>query len=339
MSHAIESTDRLTLVGKPAWHGLGVVLPSAPTVADAFRQALPWEVEVTRAHYHLPNNDGIGGRFLGAPGQVILARSNDGLETEPIAVVGPDFKPTTNADLASLATACEKDGRGIIETIGSLRGRKSVFALMRVGSFGVGLNGDDETHQFLALTNSHDGTAALRCFGTSVRVVCANTLAAADTVSKGAGITIRHTGDMEAKLDSARKAIALGNLALAKQREEDRALASKDAGGVRGVANYFSKVASILYPAVALDRPEDPKDAQAWERARARAHNVVKLWVEEFNHERQALVSGSAYSALQAVTYWADHQRPRVQNVAHDRLLGRGANVKAQARKILVEAL
>lgn len=343
MSHGIQSTDQLILVGQPAWHGLGVVVQEAPTVRQAFEQALPWEVQTVPALWRRPRPYTGWARshvIEDAPGQVVLTTDHATGSSEAIAVVGPDFRPIHNRDLALLAETCEDVSGGHVETIGSLRGRRSVFCLLRVGEYGVGLNGDDVTNTYLCLTLAHDGTRALRGFGTTVRVVCANTEAAAlgAADAQRAGFAIRHSGDVRARIEDARAAIQAGNLSLARHTEEDRALAGHPMT-VAAVGDYFGRVSSILFPAVATERPADPKEAAAWERQRARARETVSAWVEELEHERQRLVSGTAYAALEAVTYWADHQRPRVRQVAADRLLGRGARIKAAAREAALAAV
>ena len=64
---------------------------------------------------------------------------------------------------------------------------------------------DDVSEKYLLLSNSHDGSSALRVYFTSIRVVCANTLAMADRQGRGEGIAIRHQGNLVAKIRQARE--------------------------------------------------------------------------------------------------------------------------------------
>jgi phage/plasmid-like protein (TIGR03299 family) len=67
-----------------------------------------------------------------------------------------------------------------LETAGSLREGKRVWILARIAeNSDVGIVGDDIVRKYLLLSNSHDGTTAVRVGFTPIRVVCANTLAMA----------------------------------------------------------------------------------------------------------------------------------------------------------------
>lgn len=342
MSHEIRENDGLVLVGEKAWHGLGVIVPrdAGMTVRDGFRRAVPWEPElrplVTAAGQAVPDAQGVVAVGQ-APGETRTGERIIRRTERYLATVSRDYALVDHDVLLSMAEMVEDRG-ATLETVGTTHGGRKLFLLLRVGRYGVGLNREDQTSTYLALLNSFDGSTALRGFGTEVRVVCANTyaasLAAAD--AQALGFRIQHTGDLTARLEGARLALEAGRLQLARLEDEAVHLAAVPVN-VQRAGEYFGRVASILYPAVATERPEDAKEAEAWQRQRERARAVVTAWVAEMEHERQALVSGTLYAALESVTHWADHGRPRVRETASDRLLGRGAAIKFQARKLALE--
>lgn len=333
MSHRIESTDGLVLVGEPAWHGLGVVVPrdGGTTVREGFRRAVPWVPALVPLWHGEPTE-------LVPDAQGVVARQRNGGPERFLATVSSAYKLVTHDDVLGLAEVVEDMG-ATLETVGTTHGGRKLFLLLKVGTYGVGLNRQDETSTYLALLNSFDGTSAFRGFGTEVRVVCANTYAAAiaNADSEAVGFAIRHSGeDIAQRVDAARAALARGRLQLDELREGAELLAGAPVTVARA-GEYFGRIASILFPAVAQERPADPKEGEAWERQRERARATVTAWVAELEHERQSLVAGTMYAALESVTHWADHGRPRVRESAADRLLGRGAAIKLQARRVALE--
>jgi len=337
MSHAITNRDGLVLVGAPAWHGLGTVVERGGlTVREGFRRAVPWEPVL------VPLEWGIGDAVPDARGVVAETPNPLGPAFLPdrrfLATVSADYSLVTHEDVLALAEAAEAHPGVQLETVGTTHGGRKLFLLLKVGSYGVGLNRDDRTSTYLALLNSFDSSTALRGFGTEVRIVCANTYGAALGAADGerVGFRIQHTGDLTARLKAAEGMVAAGRLQLAELQSGAEFLAARDVT-VAQAGEYFARVASIVFPAVAEERPADPKEGAAWDRQRERARETVGAWVRELEHERQALVAGTYYAALEAVTHWADHGRPRVQESAGDRLLGRGAQIKRVARRVALE--
>ena len=327
MVHGIRKEDGLVLVGERAWHGLGTVVERGLGVREGFHKAVPWR-PVTCPVWWGPDGSDLVPDAVG-----IKAVYPEG-PSRYLATVSAGYSLVDHDAFLDLAEAAERDGV-TLETVGTTHGGRKLFLLLRLGSYGVGLNREDSTSTYLALLNSFDGSTALRGFGTEVRVVCANTYAASLGAADAAavGFRIQHTGDLTARLEAARTAIAAGRLQLATLEAEARALADIGMTAAR-VGEYYGRVAAVLFPAIATDCPTDAKEAAAWERQRERARATVTEWVREFEHERQRLVSGTLYAALESVTHWADHGRPRVTETAADRLLGRGAAIKFKAREV-----
>ncbi len=86
---------------------------------------------------------------------------------------------------------------------------------------------DDVTDPYLLLSNSHDGTASLPVFFTPIRVVCQNSLNAAEGCGSGQGISIAHERDLKAKVEEARQVLGLVHRHYADFEEKSEALAHK----------------------------------------------------------------------------------------------------------------
>lgn len=69
---------------------------------------------------------------------------------------------------------------------------------------------DDKVSPYVVFTNSHDGNEAITVAMTTIRVVCQNTLNLALHDAKRIWATV-HTGDINSKLNEARKQYSLQN--------------------------------------------------------------------------------------------------------------------------------
>jgi phage/plasmid-like protein (TIGR03299 family) len=189
----------------------------------------------------------------------------------------------------------------------------------------IRVNGsEDITEKFLLLHNSHDGSSCLRVHFTPVRVVCQNTLSIAERNGRGQGISIRHRGELETKIQEAQRV-----LGLADKFYDD--LQPK----IDLLANYFptqdqlQQFFSTLYP--------DPVDGIS-----TRAQNVrtelFRLFEDGIGQDIPG-IRGTAWAALHAVTEYVDHRRTTRGQTELDRAskrlqslwFGSGARLKQQA--------
>ena len=195
MAHELLSSDNLILTGKPAWHGLGRVLPEAPTVKEACDLAFPWYVE---------SRDMYDGDDL-VTGYKRHVRSDNGYQ---LGVVSDTYKIVQPQDMAEFADALGTDVVKV-ETAGSIQGGKRLWFLCRGESFKIGT--DDTIVPYLLLSNSYDGTTAFRVTPTTVRVVCSNTLHAVIPKSGDklgtAAIVLRHTTNIMDRIAEAKAAL------------------------------------------------------------------------------------------------------------------------------------
>lgn len=341
MSHEITTTDGLILARNGAWHGLGTVLPTAVSIRESFRLAgLGWRVErhpiyvdrttilasgqdpLDAVHEHA--RDGARNALAVQPDRVALIRSDT---SDTFEIVGKGFEVLQNDDLADLIESLSKAGAmQTADTAGSLRGGRNVFALVPRGEFTAGANGGDTVRSYVLFSNAHDGSGSLTIVPTSVRVVCANTLAAATQ-----GIRIRHTASLKTRIAEAvvalKKADIQGNefrarvqrLASVPMDDEDRRV-------------FFLRVYERAFGAI----PGRPTTAV--ERAKVgRATETVSAWIANLESSRNTGTGteGSVWHALSAITEWSDHTR-RVKGDTREariysNLLGTSAVFKADA--------
>ena len=116
---------------------------------------------------------------------------------EALGVVGAGYRPLQNEEHCDFLNHLADASGAIFDTAGSLRGGRQVFVTMCLPET-VLVGGVDELDLNIAALNSHDGNSAFRVLLTPVRVVCANTQAAA-LRNHVASVSIRHTSRREGR--------------------------------------------------------------------------------------------------------------------------------------------
>jgi phage/plasmid-like protein (TIGR03299 family) len=323
MSHSIATTNgrpAMMFTGEVPWHKLGTKLDAPATAAEAIVAAgLDYEVQLTP----LATVDGL---------DVSQRKAVVRYDTQQvIGVVGNDYVPVQNRQGFGFLDAVVGDSGLRYHTAGALGKGERIWMLAKLPEQIRVKNSDDLVDRFLLLSNAHDGSAALRVFFTPVRVVCSNTLSMAHRQGAGQGISIRHEGDLAAKIKQAQEVLGLAHRFFDDAQAKIDALASHYPTQAQ-LAGFFGQ----LYP-----DPEEPKH-------NARAANVrdelFRLFENGIGHDDPA-IKRTSWTALNAVTEYVDHHR---SSRGHDdaertsrRLasiwFGSGANLKAKAWDLALE--
>jgi phage/plasmid-like protein (TIGR03299 family) len=214
MAHAVE---QMMFVGETPWHGLGNKLDEAPTISEAITAAgLDWEVGLK----DLFTQDGVP-----VPARATYRKSDESI----LGVVGPRYTPLQNSDAFDWFQPFLDANECQLHTAGSLHSGQKVWVLAQLNRDNSEIVRGDEVSKFILLSNSHDGTTAIRVGYTPIRVVCANTMAMAH--SKGSGsqlIRIRHTRSSQKNLEQVRDIMDNINVQFEATAEQFRFLASKN---------------------------------------------------------------------------------------------------------------
>ncbi|HCT77970.1 MAG TPA: DUF945 domain-containing protein [Micromonosporaceae bacterium] len=128
-------------------------------------------------------------------------------EVQVLGVVGEDYTPVQNEELAEFLTSITEVSGAVFETAGSLRGGEDVFMTLKLPD-GVKVGGVDDVDLYLAGLNSHTGRKKLQVITTPVRVVCANTERAA-LGNHRSNYTFRHTPGISGRIAEAREALKI----------------------------------------------------------------------------------------------------------------------------------
>lgn len=188
-------------VRKPAWHGLGTVLPDYVEREEAFRlSGQDWTVEQWQV---LVRKDDVSPRYS-VEGSFAAVRS----DTKATLHIHQDsYEVLQNTEGWDLADAVVDQDRAIqYETGITLKGGKTCAVLLRDEPFRI--DGDDSaTVPYTLVSWSHDGSAAMTVHATNVRVVCSNTLSLA---LKGGTqrFSFRHTKNVRDRIEAAKRGVS-----------------------------------------------------------------------------------------------------------------------------------
>lgn len=202
MSHGLEINDTMFSAREVPWHRIGTVVPEELRAEEAIVAAgLDYEVQLVPA---IASGPGIHRRT-----NAFFPMAEIGGEMEFIGnstrVVSHKYQVLQNRDAFTFMDNLVDQGLAY-ETAGSLRNRAWVWMTAKLpGDISVG----GEKHDvYLLLSNSHDGTKAVRVDVTPVRVVCQNTLNMAWGESRQSW-SARHLGTLDGRMTEARETLEL----------------------------------------------------------------------------------------------------------------------------------
>ena len=302
MSHQIMEHDSMMSVRKKPWHGLGVVLDDYPETIDEALEVsgLTWEVDQAPLYMTAPATD--DGILVPALESTIKSvpdyQANVRLDTRDVlGIVGKDYRVVQNREAFAWLDAVlgtEVD----IETAGSLQNGKRVWVLAALPE-NVEVGGD-EIERYVFCANSHDGSMAVTAAATNVRIVCANTLGWALN-SAARSYKFRHTGDLAAKLEEARRVMELTLNWDAAFKELGDELARQPI-----TVDTFDR--KVVTPLLGLDKPDMGDQAKA-NREEARTTLISLFEGTSPNGDTTGNSPGTKWVAANAVAEYADWYR------------------------------
>jgi phage/plasmid-like protein (TIGR03299 family) len=322
LAHNLATTNdkpAMMYTGEVPWHQLGTKLDKPPTAKEAIQAAgLNYQVDLVRI-----------ATLVGQPVDQRRATVRDDTK-EVLGIVGNSYIPVQNHQAFGFLDAVVAEGNLRYHTAGALGRGERIWLLAELPNQ-IRIKQSDETvDKFLLLTNSHDGSSALRVYFTPIRVVCQNTLNLAESKSKGQGVSIRHQGNLHAKIKEAQRVLGLA------YRFYDDAEAK-----INFLANHYPTKAQaenyfkLLYP--------NPGSGDSTRTNNIRTE-LMRLFEQGIGHDQQA-IRGTTWAAYNAVTEWVDHHRPtrnaipemRANNRLKSAWFGSGAKLKARAWETALE--
>jgi phage/plasmid-like protein (TIGR03299 family) len=238
---------------------------------------------------------------------------------EVLGVVGSRYTPLQNADAFGVLSPLIDSGLARIETAGVLRGGRDVWMLVRFSpdseivqqafaSRTLADGGEDGgIIPYAMISNNHAGRRQVQLMETPVRVVCANTLGAAQSrfgrqLTQGRAFQVRHTLSVETKTVEAAQALFKDLTAnmetIARQYELLRRTHLDTAWFRKLVLDTAAPIPSKLARAGLKDREKTSR-----EKIEAVRSRLAHLWTKGDGHTGDL----SAWEAYNAVTQSVDH--------------------------------
>jgi phage/plasmid-like protein (TIGR03299 family) len=293
VAHEIEQFDDGTAAfftsRIDAWHRLGTVTTGCLTAAQVMDVAFLGGWDVRKETVQTVASGAV------VPNRWATTRLHPKSgRREVLGMVGKSYQVVQNEQACDLLDFIVDETGAHFETAGSLRGGREVFVTMKLPDT-MRIAGKDAMDLYLAMCTSHDGSRLARVLVTPVRIVCANTQAAAFANNVGE-YTLRHSGDIIGKLTEVREALNLVPVYLDQFQAEAEKLIDKQLEW-----EQLQRISDELWP---LD--DDDKEA-AFLKKMARERDLKYLFEEATTQEQ---IRGTAWGGYQAVTEWLDHKQP-----------------------------
>jgi phage/plasmid-like protein (TIGR03299 family) len=304
------------VVGQPAWHKLGVNVETALNATQAITLAsLNWAVTKRAMSFRKAD-----GSYQESREAFALVR--DDTEAQ-LGTVGGRFEPIQNAEAFAFLDSVIGEFGAKYHTAGAIHQGAKVWMQCELPAHNFEVVRGDEVQTFATFINPHDGSGKAWCFPTTIRVVCANTYRTASK-DRAAGLGIRHTGDVRAKVADARAALGVA------VREVDRFKDAADQMARERIdaPQFFNDLLDEVLEVTAADVAAGP-DALARAVARTQAHfeqeqrraaraiaarrDVLADILARYDSDRCGVggIRGTKWAAFNAVTEHADYAAPR----------------------------
>jgi len=283
------NVETMFYTGATPWHGLGEKLEEAPTISEAIEASgLNWEVGTK----DLVTVDG-----QSVPARATYRKSDNTV----LGVVGPRYVPLQNKDAFEWFQPFVDAGECSLHTGGSLRDGQKVWVLAQLNRDPSEIVSGDEVQKFILLSNSHDGTTAIRVGYTPIRVVCVNTLAFAHSHKESNLLRIRHTRSSKTALDNVRDIMDNINAQFEATAEQYRFLASRD----------FNQADVQKYVKVLLG-----VDKKAPEDIKTRTQNILTEILATIEGPKQSMpgVRGTWWAAYNGFNEYLNYTKGRNTN-------------------------
>lgn len=321
MAHQISG---IAYVGDKPWHTLGRRLPPKQSLETWARAAgMDWTICETPVRF-IANETAPSDAVLAFEDQKVLYRSDN---QQALSVVSKRYKVVQPKEVLEFYRDLTLASGYELETAGCLKGGKKMWALAKTGKESA-LKGGDLVQGYILLATSCDSSLATVALHTSVRVVCANTLAVALDNARGA-VKVPHSTTFDPALVKSQLGIAVSqwDVFMAHLRELSDCKVKDNAA-----EKFLRKlICQTDAPVSANERLSQVKAFKT----------IQNLYAGHGRGAELASAKGTAWGLLNAVTQFVDHEkRSKSQDYRLDSAwFGTGASLKDRALTQALELL
>jgi phage/plasmid-like protein (TIGR03299 family) len=334
MSHGLQNANDMVFTGAHPWHGLGVQLPTAPSIDDLLdNKALNWEVIKLRMGVLL--RDDLESFELDE--DAFQLRRQDTMVK--LANVTKSYEPVQNKTALEFFRGLVESGFCTIETAGVLHGGQKMWVLAKMTSDPIEPIKGDEILPYFLFSHGHDGKTAVKITPTAIRVVCQNTLGWADQATEDYQVRIVHKTGVHTAIANIENIVLAAKQGIVETEELLKAMAGLPIDE-DSLENFWRKSLRLPY--------RDPElllqDEEAFEELMKKGARTMEAIREAYEMEAFSIppsARGSVYHGYQALTNFTAHSRggsDRGQRLGEN-WFGNGALIRdkglAQAKKLV----
>lgn len=315
------------VTGKRAPYGFGTVVIDTDNAREATCLAgMDWTTERKPVFLQHSNALRPEDAFTELSGFQAIVRSDR--PTEAFHVPTDSWTPFQNLELVQLAYDIAGMTEGTVESCGTLKGGRLALALIRTGSFHVGIGDADRNDNYCLLTAAHDGTRAVQGRQFTHRPACTN------VISSPAAFSFRHSSGIQEAIAEALEGYATVVDQGLQWAAQAQAMAAKPLSLVAR-SEFFRQAHEAAYGLLPV------LDSTSAQKAHHKAQEKIADWTANLEDPLQSLAGnqGTLWACLNSITQWADHSSrirttqgtPIGEARIANRLFGSGASVKAAA--------
>ncbi len=326
----------MAFVGETPWHGLGQNVTKGASIGVWQKEAgMDWEAKEADVYFEAARGNldlqRIGGH------KVIYRSDND----YPLAVMGSNYQIVQPKEVLEFFRDLTEVGGWHIHTAGTLREGRKLWAMASHDETALVGKGDAVSNNLL-LATSLDGSMRTTAMLTSVRVVCANTLAIAlsGTDAQNAKmVRVSHRSIFDPQGIKEALGVATDSFAAFMHQARELADTPMDLADARDVLiKIFGQTNSKA--ATNTSWMGDLSKLQRCDEEEAKDSRSVGRILELFDGAGMGATlktaKGTSWGLLNAVTQFVDHEMGRTQDTRLDAAwFGRGQQFKQQALDLL----
>lgn len=321
MAHELEIVNgeaQMFYRGDAPWHRLGrFIHPDESLTSEQAIVAagLDWNVETQPLYL--------------ADGTLVPSNATVRTDTNQVlGVVGKNYTPLQNKKAFEFFDGFLQSGQVTFETAGSLREGKRIWVLAKINKDPLVIAGNDIVEKYVLLSNSHDGTMAVRAGFTPIRVVCNNTLSMAMQKGSSELIRIKHGKNVEDNVERVREIMNLANQNFEATAEQYRMLANRQVS--RADLEKFVKLVFTGPKYVELEKLGLNPNKRIIE-------SIIPLFEKGRGNDMRE-IKGTAWAAYNAVNEYLQYVRGSDEDSRLDKMwFGDGATLNQSALSIITK--
>lgn len=315
MSHELEFVNgqaSMAYTGDVPWHGLGVKVSNDLTPAQMLEAAgLDWRVN-TQPCFTMIDDKRV------KINKQALIRDRDG---EILDIISDDWKPMQNEDAFAFFNDFVAAGDMSMETAGSLKGGKIVWALAAVKESFELFGGKDKVDAYLHFTNPHSYGQSIDVRFTPIRCVCWNTVTASLNYQSKNMVKVSHRREFDPELVKETLGVAKHKLNLYKEMAEHL---SQKRYTNESIVEYFTRVFPVM---------------SSKEETKKELSKSAKLAMEVIHTQPGSeFGEGTWWQGFNAVTYMTNHLIGRSNDTRlQSTWYGANKNLNQKALELAIE--